>query len=93
MSNKVRRVLSNRFRIGVLVMIVGCFSGTAFTNRASAAMAPGWMITYYTDATFTVECGWAETCFGLSDGCFTLYRSRRAIDCQWTAKNQTSDRK
>lgn len=60
----------------VLSVMVFC-AGVAFNeNKASAAACPSLpVITYYTDATYTVVCGVWDICSGTYPECWTDYKT------------------
>jgi hypothetical protein len=86
MSKQVKRVLKNRVLVTLLAVTTVWFSLTALVVPHANA-CPHFIRTciYYTDATYTVQCGsrtW-PCCGGIvyQDGCTTPFSTCDIVDC------------
>lgn len=82
--NLAKRILKNRALVTLFaVTIIWLSLATAFASNASAQLCYcRFEFWYYTDATKTEECGYANMCTGESWGCVpTPYRDEHMIHC------------
>lgn len=80
------KFLRNRILVTCFATVMVFFSITAFPVPSSSSRAADYIITtvYYTDATYTVQCGfYCRNCQGriISNGCYTPYKETTYEPC------------
>jgi hypothetical protein len=67
--------------IAVWLFLTAMFSFGDGTASAAGARVLGYEIYYYTDATFSFQCGYYNSCTKFRSGCFTPHQERSGIAC------------
>lgn len=67
----------------VMVWLVSTVMFSVGGGRAPSAHARtlGYEVYYYTDSTFSFQCGYYNSCTHFRTGCLTAYQERWAIAC------------
>jgi hypothetical protein len=85
MSNQVKSLLRNRVLVAVLaVLALALLLTSRATPNTNARLRQEHDIFYYTDATYTVQCGYyIFPCYGSvhQSGCVTQYYEEDWYDC------------
>lgn len=70
-----------RLRLAALMLLMtGALIATGPEPQAARCVSLPY-ITYYTDATLTVECGFEDVCGAAQEGCKTPYKKSRRVLC------------
>jgi hypothetical protein len=84
-NSKMRRILRTLLMIAVLATCLVMPTSNTGGNHAQAANAAtyyGYYDTWYTDGTFSEECGFYNSCTGQRSGCrYTGFKTTEIIVC------------
>lgn len=79
-SNRRRRALVFAALIACLLLAT-VFSPGGGTASSANMRTLGYEVYYYTDATFSFQCGYYNSCTKFRTGCLTAYQERWGIAC------------
>lgn len=87
MQRHIDKVNKKRLPLAIFAVVVAWFFMTTMfafnANTASAANMRllGYEIYYYTDSSFSFQCGYYNSCTKFRSGCFTPHQERSGIVC------------